>query len=99
MAHITLCVTQPVLDQLDAGNKSQKQIAIKDASPELIEIISKATSANKVQIEINGIFTLTVGDTGAIWGKHQEGIQVQDFNDIFSLLSRRPGVRVPFSWK
>jgi hypothetical protein len=48
---------------------------------------------------VNGVFELSVGDSGAIWGAHQgAGLQAEDFASLFDLLARRPDLPVTFSW-
>jgi hypothetical protein len=71
MAHITLAVTSGVIRQVKAGGPSQRQIAIRDAWPELLAPIRAASKTTRALIAINGVFDLSVGDTGAIWGVHQ----------------------------
>lgn len=99
MPHITLCVTPRVLAQVNGGNPAQRQLAIRGASAQLANLIATANAANQVQIDVNGHFALSVGDTGAIWGAHQPpGQKADDFRDLFSLLSRRSGTDVTFTW-
>jgi hypothetical protein len=88
MAYITLAVTNPVLRQVNAGHPGQRQIAIRDASPELLGVIRAATAKNQAPIAVNGVFELSVGDTGAIWGNHQAaGLQAKDFASLYDLLN------------
>lgn len=99
MPHITLAVTHRVAQQVQANNLFQRQLAVRDASPDLLALIGTASGANHVQIAICGVFELLVGDRGAIWGTHQAaGHQVDDFADLYSLLARRPDVPVTFRW-
>jgi hypothetical protein len=99
MHHITLAVSQRVLDQVYAGDFFQRQLAIRDASPEIAAQVGQASSKNRVEVAVCGVFVLSVGDTSAIWGTHQsEGTQFQDFDDLFSLLARRPDMPVTFRW-
>ena len=98
MSFVTLSVTSAVLDQLNAGNQFQKQIAVRGASPEIVGAMIGANADNQIQININGSFALNVGDRNAIWAVHQTGIQSEDFADIFSLLARRPDRDVTFTW-
>jgi hypothetical protein len=98
MPFITLCVTQAVLDQVTMGNQFQKQIAVHGASPEILNAMMGATSANQTQVNVNGSFPLRVGDRNAIWAVHQSPVQSADFEDLFSLLARRPDRDVTFTW-
>ncbi|MGA3324033.1 MAG: hypothetical protein ABSF45_06135 [Terriglobia bacterium] len=100
MAYITLAVTRPVIQEVNAGKSYQRQIAIQDASPELRAVIDSATAGNQVTVVVNDEFELSVGDTGAIWGAHQRpGLQIEDFTSLFDLLARRPDRPVKFEWK
>lgn len=99
MPHIRLCVTPNVLAQVNGGRSFQRQLAIRGASAELAALIATANRANRVAVDVNAQFTLSVGDNAAIWGVHQApGLQAADFDDLYSLLSRRPGVDVSFTW-
>lgn len=99
MPHITLCVTHNVLAQVNGVGDSQRQLAIRDRSADLAALIGTANRDNRVPIDVNGHFTLSVGDTGAIWGAHQaRAQQATDFDDLFSHLSRRPGIDITFRW-
>lgn len=99
MSHITLCVTPGVLAQVNSGKAFQRQLAIRGASAQLSALIATANATNRVPVEVNGQFTLSIGDNSAIWGAHQApGQQAADFDDLFSLLSRRPGTDVTFTW-
>ena len=99
MPYITFSVTTPVIQQVNSGNQFQRQLAIRDASPELRALVGQATGKNRVDVSVCGTFKLSVGDTGAIWATHQDdGIQADDFTDLYSLLSRRPDVPVKFQW-
>ena len=98
-ASITLAVTQSVVREVNAGRTFQRQIAIRGGSPELLAAIRKASARNRIAVAVNGVFELSVGDTGAIWEKHQaHGRQAEDFTSLFDLLSRRPEQPVTFSW-
>ncbi|MEI6236796.1 MAG: hypothetical protein WCT04_27365 [Planctomycetota bacterium] len=103
MPHITLAVTQAVLAQVakPSGGPKQRQIAIRNSSPTLAAQIATASAKAGVFITVNvsGQFALVVGDTGAVWASHQaNGMQSLDFNDLYTLLSRRPDINVTFSW-
>jgi hypothetical protein len=96
---VTLAVTEPVLKQVQAGNDFQRQIAIKDASPHLLTALDKANSRSPAPIVVGGALMLMAHDTRAIWLSHQSpGIQADDFNALFALLSRRPGRAIRFAW-
>jgi hypothetical protein len=99
MKYITLAVTGPVIREVSAGNSYQRQIAIRDASPGLLAIIRAATGGGRALVAVNGVFELSVGDSGAIWGAHQgAGLQAEDFASLYDLLARRPDLPVRFSW-
>lgn len=99
MPHIALAVTQKVLAQVEGGRDYQRQMAIRDASPELRASIDQASRENQVQIPVCGEFVLSVGDTGAIWASHQQTIQQErDFADLYALLARRPDTAITFKW-
>jgi transcriptional regulator with XRE-family HTH domain len=98
-ASITLAVTKNVVREVIAGRTFERQIAIRGGSPELLASIRKASARNRVAVAVNGIFELSIGDTGAIWEKHQaRGRQAEDFTSLYDLLSRRPEQPVTFSW-
>ena len=98
MTQISLAVTVRVLQNViraeaisQAGLKP-RQITIRrdSTSTELIEAFQNTTREQKVQIELNGEFKLYVGDPWAIWFTHQDaGLQADDFNSLYDLLSRR----------
>jgi transcriptional regulator with XRE-family HTH domain len=99
LASITLTVTKNVVREVDAGRTFQRQIAIRGGSPELLAAIRKASARNRIAVAVNGVFQLSIGDTGAIWEKHQaRGRQAEDFISLYDLLSRRPEQPVTFSW-
>ena len=104
MSFITLKVTAGVIQEVNRGHEYEKQIAIQpnsnSTSSDLRDRILTATAQNKIIVAICGVFSLAVGDTGAIWKKHQSGDnQVGDFSDLYSLLARRPDVEVKFPAK
>jgi hypothetical protein len=99
MSHITLAVTHPVIQQVQAGRHFQRQLAVQGASPDLRALIDTATGDNRVLVAICDVFELSIGDTGAIWASHQAaGHQADDFADLYALLARRPDVPVTFGW-
>jgi hypothetical protein len=99
MPHITLAVTDRVIQQVDAGHDYQRQLAVQGASPDLRALIDTASANNQVPVAVCGVFALSVGDTGAIWESHQAaGHQADDFADLYALLARRPNVPVTFRW-
>src|SRR5947209_5550523 len=96
---VTLAVTEPVLKQVQAGHDYERQTAIKDASPHILANLDKANSGNPGLIIVGGTLMLMAHDTRAIWLSHQgPGIQTDDFNALFALLSRRPGKAIRFGW-
>jgi transcriptional regulator with XRE-family HTH domain len=96
---ITLAVTKSVVREVNGGRAYQRQIAIQGGSPELLAVIRKASARNRVAVAVNGVFQLSVGDSGAIWEKHQgRGRQAEDFTSLYDLLARRPEQSVTFSW-
>jgi transcriptional regulator with XRE-family HTH domain len=96
---ITLAVTKSVVREVNGGRAYQRQIAIQGGSPELLAVIRQASARNRVAVAVNGVFQLSVGDTGAIWEKHQgRGRQAEDFTSLYDLLARRPEQPVTFSW-
>jgi transcriptional regulator with XRE-family HTH domain len=98
-ASITLAVTKSVVREVNAGRAYQRQIAIRGGSPELLAVIRKASARNRVALAVNGVFRLSVGDSGAIWEKHQQsGRPAEDFASLYDLLARRPEQPVTFSW-
>jgi transcriptional regulator with XRE-family HTH domain len=97
-ASITLAVTKNVVREVNAGRTFQRQIAIRGGSPQLLAAIRKASARNRIAVAVNGVFELSVGDTGAIWEKHQApGRQAEDFRSLYDLLSRRPEEPITFS--
>ena len=98
-ASITLTVTENVVREVNAGRTFQRQIAIRGGSPELLAAIRKASARNRIAVAVNGVFQLSVSDTGAIWEKHQgRGRQAEDLSSLYDLLSRRRERPVTFSW-
>jgi transcriptional regulator with XRE-family HTH domain len=97
-ASITLAVAKNVVREVNAGRTFQRQIAIRGGSPQLLAAIRKASARNRIAVAVNGVFELSVGDTGAIWEKHQApGRQAEDFRSLYDLLSRRPEEPITFS--
>lgn len=97
MPSITLAVAQGVITQVKKTDPSQKQIAIRRHSPDLH--IGSASLQNMLLVKIGGVIELMVGDNGAIWAVHQlSGVQADDFNDLYSLLERRPDDEITFQW-
>ncbi len=92
---ISLAVTQKVLDHASRGKAGEKQMAIRNMSPELRTRLSLANAKNHVSIELGNAVQLTVGDTGAIWRAHN-GASAEDFDLLFQLLARRPDVSMEF---
>jgi CobQ-like glutamine amidotransferase family enzyme len=99
MPHITLAVTDRVIQQVGGGHGYQRQLAVRGASPDLRALIATASAHNRVHVAICGVFELSIGDTGAIWGSHQAaGHQADDFAGLYALLETRPNVPVTFGW-
>lgn len=99
MPTIILAVTQDVIDQITAGSDFQRQIAVRNASPDIRALLNQANRTNRIPIAICGAFNLFAGDTDAFWNAHQPpGIHAEDFADLFALLARRAGTSVTFSW-
>ena len=63
MAQITLKVTKPVLKEVADGHLNQHQIAIHGASPSLLALLDTASKNNRVVVDVNGAFALSIGDT------------------------------------
>lgn len=98
MKHITLCVTEAVVQHVNnvgvnkQAGQNQRQITIQDGSPDLLDTFRVARKDNQVLVPVSGVFELSVGDTSAIWATHQtEGLQAEDFTSLYDLLARRPG--------
>ena len=87
---IRLRVTSGVLRELQKGQTSQKQIAISDAAPSLKAVLEAARKDHAVDIMVGGSIRLIVGDTTAIWHKHNQGETEEDFLSLFEILQRRP---------
>jgi hypothetical protein len=100
MPHITLTVTDRVIQQVQAGRHFQRQLAVQGASPDLRALIDTATGDNRVLVAIGGgELELSVGDTSAIWASHQaQGPQADGFAKLYERLARRPNVPVTFIW-
>jgi hypothetical protein len=99
MPHITIAVTEDVLDQIEAGQDHQRQLAVRRSSDDLRAVLDTATRENRIPIGICNTITLIAGDTDAFWRVHQDNDERQaDFDDLFALLRRRPGASVTFSW-
>ncbi len=96
MASISLVVTQLVLDRVRAGNPGERQIAIRSASPDIQARIQATNYANRVSIRLGGCITLVCGDSGAIWRAHNSQQYTDDFDSLYALLARRPGVEMRF---
>jgi len=97
MDYVTLTVTQPVFQAVQAGQASQRQIAVQAASPSVLAIIAPANASNLIDLKVGGSIALRVGDTRAVWAAHQTPATQPDFDDLYALLSRRVGVGVTFA--
>jgi hypothetical protein len=101
MEYITLTVTAKVVKQVTGtGDQKQRQITIRDASPKLRAMLNMAREKTPVLIRVNGSFELSVGDTDAIWPKHQRtDIQRGNFDNLYALLSSPPDQPAKFNWE
>jgi len=99
MKHITLAVTSPVIRQVNATGPNQRQIGIRDASPELLVDLRAVRANSHISMPVNGVFELSVGDTSAIWAGHQSGRRAEDFTNLHNLLAQRPDRPVKFMWE
>lgn len=95
MGEISLVVTQAVLNHISDDKDNQSQIAIREPSPEIKSIIAKLTRLTPRILILGGLIKLRAGDTGAIWKAHNTEF-IDDFEDLFDLLSRRPGSEMRF---
>jgi hypothetical protein len=100
MEYMTLTVTAKVVKQVTAtGDQKQRQITIRDASPKLRVMLDTAREKAPVLIRVNGSYELSVGDTDAIWPKHQKtGVQRGNFDNLYALLSSPPDQPAKFNW-
>src|SRR5579862_2023925 len=95
MPLISLVVTQRALDHANAGNQSQRQIAIRAPSSDIQPRISQLSARHRAKLRLGGCVNLVAGDPGAIWGAHNQAY-AEDFDALFDLLARRPGVEMRF---
>jgi len=95
MPNVTLLVTQAHLNHVNAGNENQKQIAMREASADIWPQLSQLNTGNRVNVRLGGCVTLVAGDPGAIWRAHNTQ-HAEDFDSLFDLLARRPGVGMRF---
>ncbi|MFN3653584.1 MAG: hypothetical protein ACK47B_28735 [Armatimonadota bacterium] len=95
MSTVTLVVTQAVVNHAQAGNLNQRQIAIRNPSPEVRAALSHASAGNRLQLSLGGYVDLVVGDPGAIWLSHQR--EKEDFELLYELLARRPNTGMEFT--
>lgn len=72
-----------------------RQLAIKDASPNIRAALDKATKDNVVKILLGQRLTLVVGDTHAIWRSHNM-ICTADYDALFDLIALRPDATMVF---
>lgn len=73
----------------------QRQIAFGDPSADIAQRLSKLNRDQRANLRLGSLLTRVVGDTGAIWRSHNE-TQAADFDALFSLLLRRPGMPMRF---
>jgi hypothetical protein len=95
MATIDLVVTQKVLDRVAAGHTGESKIALRAPSAEIALAVSQIRAHKRVRARLGGCVTLVLGDTGAIWRAHNQD-HLENFDDLFRLLARRPGVPMRF---
>ena len=87
MNTITLAVTKKSFDYVKKnGNINGRQLAIKGASPDIRAAINKSYKTNPAMICLGECLVLIVGDTGAIWRKHNYGKE-EEFDALFDLLA------------
>jgi len=101
MPHITLTltVTAAAMRHVASGHPHERQIAIQGASDGLLATIHGASRDHRITVPVSGVFELQVGDTSAIWERHQTaGVQAADFASLYDLLARRPDRPVTFTW-
>lgn len=97
MAEAFLRVTHPVLAERKT-QPSQTQIAVRGATGHLAKAVASATRTNVVDLHVGGVFPLRLGNSGALWRKHQTTTaSLEAFDRLFALLSLYPGQWVRFS--
>lgn len=94
MAEISLYVTPGVVDHTSATPAHQQQIAFKDATPDIAAQLRAANRNRHVRLQLGGLLTIAVGDTGAMWRSHNH--DSGDFDALFRLLGRYPGKPMRF---
>lgn len=100
MPSIAIAVTHEVLSLVKDGKDYQRRLAIKHrkSSKDVVEALGRASKKKPLQFTFGPGIKLTLVDAGAVYRKHQKGKQLQDFDDLFSLLSRRPGRLFTITW-
>jgi len=97
MNTISLAVTKKVATYLAANpDVRERQIAIKDASPEIRASLDKATKTSPVTIRLGQRINLIVGDTHAIWRSHNTSRQAE-YDRLFDLLALHPDAPMLFT--
>ena len=96
MNTISLTVTKKVASYLAVNpDLRERQIAIKDASPEIRASLDKATKTSPVNIRLGQRITRIVGDTHAIWRSHNM-VNVHEYDRLFDLLACQPDAPMLF---
>lgn len=95
MSMISLAVTVGVLRQEKVNGTSARQLAIRDASKEVKEVVQVASKKRKVAILLADRVRLFVGDTSAIW-RAQNPDSYREFDLLFDLLALRPDSPMKF---
>ena len=92
MGEITLVVTKDVLVEVFVKyNHYEKQIALRKASDDIIPLLVGINRDNRKTIILGNSIRLILGNNHAIWREHNDK-HLEDFDDIFHLLSRRPDI-------
>jgi hypothetical protein len=97
MNTISLAVTKKVVSYLaENPDVRERQIAIKDVSPEIRSALDTATKDNRVSILLGVRINLVVGDTHAIWRSHNMD-NLAEYDLLFDLLALRPDAHMLFT--
>lgn len=99
MKTISLAVTMKVASYLAVNpDLRERQIAIKDTSPEIRTALDKATKTNPIKIRLGQRIALVVGDTHAIWRSHNMD-NLAEYDLLFDLLALRPDELMHFIYE
>ena len=90
MPEVSLLVTLAELNYVAEGRESEQQIAVRSASPDVLDDLMRIDRQNRRQLIVGGCIALVMGDRGAIWRAHNTD-RLEDFDALFGLLARRPG--------